>query len=213
MKAYLLPKYGWHGDERVKWLNTERDQSWVGWSSWYICSCVCNCLELGKWFQTCLYIYKRWTSFGTSSGSHHPWNDWQNPRYNFEWSTNKSTRNSWGSRHIASYKHNRVVVFEAILALFRRNADKLLRQYITVDETRIHHYTPETKEHSNQWVFAGERAPKKAKTVKSSGNGCLGSTRNHLDQLFGKRTNDNWSISYASLLHRLSNAIKKKLSH
>ena len=45
----------------------------------------------------------------------------------------------------------------------------LLRRYITVDEPWIHHYTPETEEQSKQWVFEGERTPKKAKTVKSAG--------------------------------------------
>jgi len=37
-----------------------------------------------------------------------------------------------------------------------------------VDETWIHHYTPETKEQSKQWVPSGESAPKKAKTVPSA---------------------------------------------
>ena len=66
-----------------------------------------------------------------------------------------------------------------------------------MDETWIHHYTPETKEQSKQWVFGGERAPKKGKTVKSAGKVMdtdLGCTRNRLHQLLGKRTNDNWSL-------------------
>ena len=66
-------------------------------------------------------------------------------------------------------KRNRVVDFEATLALFCRNPDEFLRRYITVDETWIHHYTPDRKEQSKQWVFEGEWAPKKAKTVKSAG--------------------------------------------
>ena len=41
------------------------------------------------------------------------------------------------------------------LALFRRNPSEFLRQYITVDETWIHFYTPETKEHSKQWTLPG----------------------------------------------------------
>ena len=45
-------------------------------------------------------------------------------------------------------KRNRVVNPEPILALFRRNSDELLRQYITVDETWIHYYIPERKEQS-----------------------------------------------------------------
>lgn len=40
---------------------------------------------------------------------------------------------------------------------------------MTVDETWIHHYTPETKIQSGQWILPGERAPKKAQTVQSAG--------------------------------------------
>jgi len=40
---------------------------------------------------------------------------------------------------------------------------------VTVDETWIHWYTPETKEQSKQWTSPGEPAPKKAKTVPSAG--------------------------------------------
>ena len=65
-------------------------------------------------------------------------------------------------------KHNCVVNFEAILALFRRNPNEFLRRYITVHETWIRHYTQETKEQSKQWVFEGERSSNKAKTVKSA---------------------------------------------
>ena len=66
-------------------------------------------------------------------------------------------------------KRNRVVESEAIWALFRRIPDEFLRRYTTVDEAWIHHYTPELKEQSKQWVFEGEQTPKKAKTVKSAG--------------------------------------------
>ena len=65
-------------------------------------------------------------------------------------------------------KRNRVVNSEAILALSCRNPDEFLRRYITVDETSIHNYTPKTKEQSKQWVFKGERPPKKVKTMKYS---------------------------------------------
>jgi len=40
---------------------------------------------------------------------------------------------------------------------------------VTVDETWIHWYTPETKEQSKQWTSPGEPAQKKAKTVPSAG--------------------------------------------
>ena len=38
-----------------------------------------------------------------------------------------------------------------------------------MDETRVHHFTPETKEQSKQWTEKGESAPKKGKTVPSAG--------------------------------------------
>ena len=44
-----------------------------------------------------------------------------------------------------------------------------LRQFVTVDETWIHHYTPELKQQSKQWTASGECVPKKAKTVLSAG--------------------------------------------
>ena len=38
-----------------------------------------------------------------------------------------------------------------------------------MDETWVHHFTPETKEQSKQWTEKGESVPKKAKTVPSAG--------------------------------------------
>ena len=58
---------------------------------------------------------------------------------------------------------------EECLKMFKGNPREFLRRYVTVDETWIHHYTPETKEQSKQWTSPGERAPKKAKRVPSAG--------------------------------------------
>ena len=66
-------------------------------------------------------------------------------------------------------KRNRVVDSEASLALLHRNPDEFLRRYITVAKTWIYHNIPETKEQPKQWVFVGERNPKKAKKVKLAG--------------------------------------------
>jgi len=46
----------------------------------------------------------------------------------------------------------------------KRNPKEFLRRFVTVEETWIHRYTPETK----QWTSPGELAPKKAKTVPSA---------------------------------------------
>ena len=39
-----------------------------------------------------------------------------------------------------------------------------------MDETWIHHYTPESKQQSKQWTEAGRSAPKKTRSVPSAGN-------------------------------------------
>ena len=54
--------------------------------------------------------------------------------------------------------------------MFQRNSKEFLRCYVTVDETWIHYYTPETKNQSKMWTGPGESAPKKAMTVPSAGS-------------------------------------------
>jgi len=66
------------------------------------------------------------------------------------------------------------------LVMFKRNPQDFWRRFVTVDETWIH-YTPETKQ-SKQWIMSGESAPKKAKTVLSTGKvmaSFLGFSRNY----------------------------------
>lgn len=58
-------------------------------------------------------------------------------------------------------KRVRMNLSNALLAQFRQNKSEFWRRLITVDETWIHHYTPETKEQSKQWTAKGEPAPKK----------------------------------------------------
>jgi len=52
--------------------------------------------------------------------------------------------------------------------LFKRNPREFLRRFVTVDETWIHWYTPETKKQSKLWNSPGKPAPKKARTVPSA---------------------------------------------
>ncbi|UYV79037.1 hypothetical protein LAZ67_17000819 [Cordylochernes scorpioides] len=42
-------------------------------------------------------------------------------------------------------------------------------EFVTMDETWAHHFTPESKQQSMQWRHSGSPPPKKAKTVPSSG--------------------------------------------
>ncbi|KAM8702032.1 hypothetical protein ACLKA7_007672 [Drosophila subpalustris] len=63
----------------------------------------------------------------------------------------------------AEHKRNRLVIAKESLALLNANKNKFLRRFVTVDETWIHHHTPESKEQSKQWISTGETALKKAK--------------------------------------------------
>ena len=115
-----------------------------------------------------------------------------------------------------NHKRDRVTILKQCLKIFQRNTDEFLRRFITMDETWIHYFTPETKEQSKQWTSPGEPAPKKAKTVKSTGKvmatvfwDALGII--HIDYLPLKQT-----ISgdyYAALLDRFNNILKKKRPH
>ena len=44
---------------------------------------------------------------------------------------------------------------------FKQNEKNILQRFITIDETCIHHYAPETKEQSKQGISKGESAAKK----------------------------------------------------
>ena len=57
----------------------------------------------------------------------------------------------------------RIKISNALLAQFGRNKSEFWRRLITVGETWIHHYTPETKIQSKQRTAKGEPAPKKSK--------------------------------------------------
>ena len=61
-------------------------------------------------------------------------------------------------------KRQRVVDSKRCLELFRKNKPNFLRQYATMDETWIHHYTPESKRSSAQWTAVGEKRPKRPNT-------------------------------------------------
>lgn len=110
-------------------------------------------------------------------------------------------------------KRNRVTTSEQCLKLFQRNPNEFMRRYVTVDETWIHYYTPETKEQSKQWISPGQKAPKKAKTVASAGKvmatvfwdsqGII-----HIDYLEKGKTIT--GAYYCALLDRFDADLKKK---
>jgi histone-lysine N-methyltransferase SETMAR len=55
------------------------------------------------------------------------------------------------------------------LGRFNKNKTGFMHQFITMDETWIQHYTPESKQQSKQWTEVGFSAPKKTRSVPSAG--------------------------------------------
>jgi len=69
----------------------------------------------------------------------------------------------------ADQKRTRTKISEQCLQCFNKNKTDIMRQFITMDETWIHHYTPESKQQSERWTEAGCSAPKKRRLVPSAG--------------------------------------------
>ena len=53
--------------------------------------------------------------------------------------------------------------------LFNRNPGDLLLRLVAIDETWVHHDTPESKQQAKQWVGPTGTAQKRAKTQQSAG--------------------------------------------
>jgi hypothetical protein len=52
-------------------------------------------------------------------------------------------------------------ISEHCLERFNKNETDFVRLFITMDETLIHHHTPESKQQSKQWTEAGCLASKR----------------------------------------------------
>jgi len=69
----------------------------------------------------------------------------------------------------ADQKRTRMKISEKCLKRFNKNkTDFVWCRFITMDETWIHHYTPESKQQSKQWTETGCSAPKKTRWVPSA---------------------------------------------
>ena len=62
-----------------------------------------------------------------------------------------------------------VITSEQNLAYFNCNPKECLRRFVTMDDTWIHHYIPESREGSKQWVKCDESAPKRPQTQQFAG--------------------------------------------
>jgi len=69
----------------------------------------------------------------------------------------------------ADQKRQRCQSSEQLLEFFRRDPNDFLSQLVTMDETWLYHYDPETKQQSMEWRHSGSPRPKKFRVQKSAG--------------------------------------------
>lgn len=110
-------------------------------------------------------------------------------------------------------KRARLSISRECLEMFEADPPDFLDRFVTMDETWVHHYTPESKLQSKQWKKPDEPAPKKAKTVSSAGKVMASVFWDSkgvimVDYLEKGKTID--SEHYCHLLRRLRETIKEK---
>jgi len=69
----------------------------------------------------------------------------------------------------ADQKRQRCQSSEQLLEFFRRDPNDFLSRLVTIDETWLYHYGPETKQQSLEWRHSGSPRPKKFRVQKSAG--------------------------------------------
>jgi histone-lysine N-methyltransferase SETMAR len=65
----------------------------------------------------------------------------------------------------ADQKRTRMKISEQCLERFNKKKLDFVRRFITVDESWIHRYTPESKQQSKEWAEVGCSARKKTRSV------------------------------------------------
>lgn len=113
-------------------------------------------------------------------------------------------------------KQQRVDNSEHALELLKGNANEFFRRFVTMDETWIHYYTPESKRQSAEWLEPGESRPKRPKTQQSAGKILASVFWDARGIIFIDYLEKGRTITgeyYAALLDRLNNEIKKKRPH
>ncbi|GFW18407.1 mariner Mos1 transposase [Trichonephila clavipes] len=120
----------------------------------------------------------------------------------------------WVPRELTiDQKQQRIDDSKQCLELFNRNKSEFLRRYVTMEETRLHHFTPESNRQSAEWTARDEPTPKRGKTQKSSGNvmtSVFWDTHGIILIDYLKRGKTINSDYYVALLERLKDEIVEK---
>ena len=110
-------------------------------------------------------------------------------------------------------KRVRLTISRDGLEMFKADPQDFFNRVFTIDETWVHHYTPESKQQSKQWKKSDEPTPKKAKAILSAGKvmaSVFWDARGVImvDYLSKGQTIN--STYYCTLLRRLREEIKEK---
>jgi len=89
----------------------------------------------------------------------------------------------------ADQKRQRCQSSEQLLEFFRSDPNDFLSRLVTMDETWLYHYDPETKQQSMQWRHNGSPLPKKFRVQKSAAK------ISRLDFLGSRRQPPHWISS------------------
>lgn len=110
-------------------------------------------------------------------------------------------------------KNFRVAASKENLTLYYQDPEFFENQLVTGDETYIHHYEPETKRQSMQWLESGSAPPKKAIRKLSAKKVMALVFWDNIGVLLIKYFRKGQTMTgavYAELLQKLRNAIQKK---
>jgi len=123
----------------------------------------------------------------------------------------------WVPRELTvDQKQQRVDDSEQCLKLFNRQKSEFLRRYVTMDETWLHYFTPESNRQSAEWTARDEPTPKRGKTQQSAGKVMASVFWDAHGIIFidylkrGKTINSDY---YIALLERLKEEILEKRPH
>ncbi|CAK1591719.1 unnamed protein product [Parnassius mnemosyne] len=110
-------------------------------------------------------------------------------------------------------KKNRVDISRVNLEKFQADQEKFLFRFVTMDETWIHHFEPETKQQSMIWKRASSPTPKKFKVSSSAGKVIASVFWDAQGIIMVEYLEKGATITgsyYADQIRRLRKAIKKK---
>ncbi|KAF7287828.1 hypothetical protein GWI33_000181 [Rhynchophorus ferrugineus] len=129
----------------------------------------------------------------------------------------KEVHVKWVPRELTiDQKQRRVVDSEQCLKTIKRNKSEFLHRYVTMDETWLHHFTPNSNRQSSEWTAHDEPASRLWKTQQSAGKFMTSAFWDANGIIFICSLKKGRTIQrdyYMALLDRLKDEIAEKRPH